>query len=126
MDDIHDAMIAKARASRDAHLVHVTEWNKFVPALNDKCIILAPWCGSETCEDNVKKDSNEESKAALAAASMGEEEQEEGKEDVRAPSMGAKTLCIPFDQPSPVDGLKCICKSCDKPAFKWVLFGRSY
>jgi len=43
--------------------------------------------------------------------------------------MGAKSLCIPFDQPEmtrPLNELKCIHHSCkNKPKF-YTLFGRSY
>ncbi|CCW64939.1 unnamed protein product [Phytomonas sp. EM1] len=118
MDDIHNTMLANAIRIRDEHLIKITEWSEFVPILNKKCIILAPWCGSGACEDKVKKDSAEESKRLLA--------QEEVREDARAPSMGAKALCIPCEQPSSVEKFKCICQGCEETATKWVLFGRSY
>ena len=38
--------------------------------------------------------------------------------------MGAKTLCIPLDQPELPEGTKCF-KS-GKPAKNWALWGRSY
>jgi prolyl-tRNA synthetase len=38
--------------------------------------------------------------------------------------MGAKSLCIPFQQPASAAGKKCI--ACDKPAKSYTLFGRSY
>ncbi|KPA78610.1 putative mitochondrial prolyl-tRNA synthetase, putative,bifunctional aminoacyl-tRNA synthetase [Leptomonas pyrrhocoris] len=117
LEDIQAQMYSRAKETMEAHRVQLTEWSAFVPALNRKCVILAPWCGSMECEDQVKKDSAEESKAAQA---------QDAREDARAPSMGAKTLCIPFAQPGPVEGHTCICKSCTKPATTWVLFGRSY
>ena len=117
LEDVQMQMYDRAKATMEAHRVKLTEWSEFVPALNRKCVILAPWCGSTECEEQVKKDSAEESKAAQA---------QDAREDARAPSMGAKTLCIPFSQPGPVEGHTCICKSCDKPATTWVLFGRSY
>lgn len=48
--------------------------------------------------------------------------------DVRAPSMGAKSLCIPAEQPEGgiKEGMKCINPKCGKDAVKWVMFGRSY
>ena len=46
--------------------------------------------------------------------------------EVGAPSMGAKSLCVPFNQPGKVDGLKCVCPDCSKPAISYTLFGRSY
>ncbi|KAG5481731.1 hypothetical protein CUR178_07084 [Leishmania enriettii] len=117
LEDVQAEMYARAKATMERHRVRVTEWAEFVPTLNRKCVILAPWCGATECEDRVKKDSAEESKAAQA---------QETREDARAPSMGAKTLCIPFSQPEPAEGHTCICKSCTKPATTWVLFGRSY
>eukprot|EP00796_Vickermania_ingenoplastis_P013483 gene13483-9291_t len=117
LDDIHCGMLSKARAIRESRTSTITAWEKFTPALNNLNIILAPWCEAMECEDAVKKDSAEESKAAQDA---------DAAEDARAPSMGAKTLCIPFEQPGPVTGLKCICRSCNKPAKTWVLFGRSF
>ena len=48
--------------------------------------------------------------------------------DERAPSAGAKSLCIPFDQsrwPKIEHGVtKCV--ACGKDAKRWTLFGRSY
>jgi hypothetical protein len=44
--------------------------------------------------------------------------------DERAPSMGAKSLCIPFDQaqfPS-IEGRKC--PQCGVDAKRWTMFGR--
>lgn len=38
--------------------------------------------------------------------------------------MGAKTLCIPFDQPDLPEGTKCFASG--KPAKNWALWGRSY
>ncbi|EKG02718.1 prolyl-tRNA synthetase, putative,bifunctional aminoacyl-tRNA synthetase, putative [Trypanosoma cruzi] len=117
MDEIHNSMFAKAKRERQENTKKLTEWSDFTPALNRKCLVLAPWCGEMSCEDQVKKDSAEESKAMQS---------EEVRDDARAPSMGAKTLCIPFDQPESVEGKTCICKSCSRPAKHWVLFGRSY
>jgi prolyl-tRNA synthetase len=45
--------------------------------------------------------------------------------DELAPSMGAKTLCIPFEQPKSITAdTRCI--YCQKPAKSYTLFGRSY
>lgn len=47
--------------------------------------------------------------------------------DAGGPAMGAKSLCIPFDQPKEIQPSdKCIYPSCtNKPKF-YTLFGRSY
>lgn len=117
LDDIHDAMFNKAKQARMNQTKQITKWEEFVPALNTKSCVLAPWCGERKCEEDIKKISAEESKALVA----------EAKEDERAPSMGAKSLCIPFTQPEcGVSGLTCVCKGCTTPAKEWVLFGRSY
>ena len=49
-------------------------------------------------------------------------------QDERAPSAGAKSLCIPFDQsrwPAIQPG-KTKCAACGKDAKRWTMFGRSY
>ena len=38
--------------------------------------------------------------------------------------MGAKTLCIPFEQPVMKEGTKCF--ACDAKAKSYALWGRSY
>ncbi len=43
-----------------------------------------------------------------------------------APAMGAKSLCIPFDQPRAITTQKCINPNCTRSAKKYTLFGRSY
>ncbi|EPY35310.1 prolyl-tRNA synthetase [Angomonas deanei] len=117
LEEVHDGMFEKARQTRLTHTKRVTDWGDFTATLNQKCILLSPWCGEMSCEDNIKTFSAEESKAAQS---------EEVREDARAPSMGAKSLCIPFEQPEGVEGLTCVCKGCTNPAKQWVLWGRSY
>jgi bifunctional glutamyl/prolyl-tRNA synthetase len=44
-----------------------------------------------------------------------------------APSMGAKSLCIPFTQPEKLKpDTKCIYPNCSKNPKYFTLFGRSY
>lgn len=49
-------------------------------------------------------------------------------QDERAPSAGAKSLCIPFDQSRwpAIEKGKTKCTACGKDAKSWTLFGRSY
>lgn len=61
----------QATAERDQHVVRVTEWDKFVPTLDGKNIVLAPWCDTTACEDAVKKKSGEESLKAKAEENLG-------------------------------------------------------
>ncbi len=46
------------------------------------------------------------------------------KESASEDAMGAKTLCIPLEQPPLPEGARCF-KS-GKPAKNWALWGRSY
>lgn len=49
-------------------------------------------------------------------------------EDAKAPSAGAKSLCIPHDQErfgAFPEGEKQKCIACDRTALRWTMFGRS-
>lgn len=50
------------------------------------------------------------------------------EEDERAPSMGAKSLCKPFAQPTdePIVPGVTKCVGCGQDAKHYMLFGRSY
>lgn len=51
----------------------------------------------------------------------------EDQSDPGAPAMGAKALCIPFEQPRKLSpGAKCFRPECTNPAKFYTLFGRSY
>lgn len=114
LEEVHNDMYSKAKAEYDSHIIKVTEWKDFVPALDAKNVILTPFCKTEACEDQIKDNS--------ARQVNGDE-----PVDDRAPSMGAKSLCIPLDQPeteAETRARKCV--SCGKEAQCWTLFGRSY
>lgn len=114
LERIQSAMYENAKKERDSKVVHLKKFDSdFVKALDNKCLVLAPWCEITECENFVKAES-----ARIAA---------EQQVDDKAPSMGAKTLCIPFDQPtdSHIKEGKC-CFACDKKAVRWTLWGRSY
>jgi len=113
LETIQHDMFAKASEEYAAHRKLIREWKDFVPNLNQKNVIIVPHCATGECEDEIKKDSSG---------------QVEGQEvDVRAPSMGAKSLCIPDEQPEEIgEGTHCINPKCEKGAKMWVMFGRSY
>lgn len=112
LEKIQVGLLEKARKDFDEHRVLVEDWKDFVPTLNAKNVILAPFCGVPECEDEIKD----------ASANKGDGEDEEF--DERAPSMGAKSLCIPYNQPALKPGQKCV--RCDKKAVAFCMFGRSY
>lgn len=111
LDAIHDGMFARAKAERDAHVKIVEDWDLVVPTLDAKNLVLMPWCEAPECEESIKK------RTARPAGDVA------GSEDARAPSMGAKSLCIPHVQPKKAEG-KCL--ACDAPCKSYTLFGRSY
>jgi hypothetical protein len=77
-----------------------TTWEDFMAALGRKHMVLAPWADEEAVEEDVKKRS------------------------VTPDAAGAKTLCLPFDQPALAPGTLCFASG--KPAKNWALWGRSY
>ncbi|GMF05850.1 unnamed protein product [[Candida] boidinii] len=110
--DIQKSLFEAAKAKFDTHRVIVNEWKDFVPELNKKNLILAPWCGVMECEEDIKD------------SSAKKDDGEELEVDDKSPSMGAKSLCIPFEQPTLAPGQKCV--RCDKEAINYTMFGRSY
>ncbi|CEQ43146.1 SPOSA6832_05048, partial [Sporobolomyces salmonicolor] len=111
LETIHHDMLNRAREVFDSSIIVVEDWAKLVPTLNGNKIVALPWCEVEECEDQIKDRSAKESV--------------EGAEDERAPSAGAKSLCIPHDQArfGSIAGKKC--PNCGKDAKRWTLFGRS-
>ncbi|XP_076642990.1 glutamyl-prolyl-tRNA synthetase [Halictus rubicundus] len=113
LTDIQSSMLEKARKNLNEHIKRVQNWDDFCSELNKKNILLSPFCGEPSCEDSIKADSARENTG----------------EELGALSMGAKSLCIPFEQPTSVEAFdkqKCIYPGCQsKPKF-YTLFGRSY
>ncbi|BAP69629.1 putative prolyl-tRNA synthetase YHR020W [Kluyveromyces marxianus] len=112
LEELQQDLFNRAKELFDSHRVIVDEWKGFVPALNKKNVILAPWCGVEECEEDIK------------ASSAKKDDGEEFEVDDKSPSMGAKSLCIPFQQPPLKSGQKCV--KCDREAKQYCMFGRSY
>ncbi len=69
-------------------------------ALERRHMCLVPWADEPAVEDDIKK------RSATPEA------------------MGAKSLCLPFEQPELPAGTLCFASG--KPAKNWALFGRSY
>jgi prolyl-tRNA synthetase len=117
LDQIHIEMLEKARQKRNERIKRVTKWEDFVPALQEGCMVLTPFCNEIEWEEIVKTKSRQESLEL-----MGMEEEAENT----ATSAAAKTLCIPFEfnQGTIDPTLKCVISG--KPAKVWILWGRSY
>ncbi|XP_064460810.1 bifunctional glutamate/proline--tRNA ligase-like [Ornithodoros turicata] len=109
LEDIQETLFKRAKEDQLKFQARVTSWDNFLAKLEEKCLILAPFCGECDCEDNIKKQS-------------AREEAEPG-----APAMGAKSLCIPFEQPAPMTAAdRCIHPACTRKPQYYTLFGRSY
>jgi len=113
LEEIQCDMYSRAKAAYDSHRIEVTDWDAVIPTLNDKSILLIPHCLDGDCADAIKKETADMCKTAAEV-------------DPRAPSMGAKSLCIPFKQKPIPAGTKCLRPSCGKEARQWLLCGRSY
>jgi prolyl-tRNA synthetase len=114
LDTIQTDMFNKAEKSLKDRIKYVTKWQDFTTELNKKNLLMIPWCEEVACEESIKEKS-------AVSDSMDE------PQDEKAPSMGAKSLCIPLEQPAdrPITS-ETKCTSCGKPAKRWTLFGRSY
>ncbi|KAF5196739.1 Proline--tRNA ligase, cytoplasmic [Thalictrum thalictroides] len=99
LDDIQQCLFDAAKQKRDACIEVVHTWEEFTTALNEKKLILAPWCDEEEVEKKVK----EQTKGEMGAC---------------------KTLCTPLDQPDILE--ETLCFASGKPAKKWTYWGKSY
>lgn len=103
----------------------LNRWEDFVPALDKKNLVLAPWCERIECEEEVKeKTQNTVTTDTTTNTEGNEEEGEDGEFSQPALSGAAKTLCIPFAQEPLLPGTKCF--SCGRDATTHALWGRSY
>lgn len=116
LESIQSDMFKKADAAYREHRVTLTDWKDFVPTLNGKNVVLVPHCEGGKCEDEIKEMSARKDDGDNTAV------------DTKAPAMGAKSLCIPFEQPEGITPgeTKCVNPNCKDFAKSWVLFGRSY
>jgi len=110
LDTIQSAMFAKARCDMTDHIRVVHNFDDFLKGLDESCLLQSPFCGEESCEDEIKEKSKKDA------------DLEPG-----APSMGAKSLCIPFNQPGQIKPETiCIFPGCKKKPKFYTMFGRSF
>ncbi|KAJ2613870.1 hypothetical protein H4S08_001992 [Coemansia sp. RSA 1365] len=112
---IQDEMLLRARKTFNERVKLVLKWDDFVPTLNSKCLTMIPWCEREECEEQIKARSTRDAINDEA-------------EDEKEPSMGAKSLCLPHNQPQdpPIIPGQTKCVQCGHNAKRYALFGRSY
>ncbi|KAH8830107.1 hypothetical protein DL96DRAFT_1668097 [Flagelloscypha sp. PMI_526] len=102
LEDIQMSLFTKAKDRYERCLQVVTQWDDVVSTLDAKKVVVMPWCEQVACEDSIKE------RSAMASTPT----------DPRAPSAGAKSLCIPFDQER--------FGKLEHGNGRWTMFGRSY
>jgi prolyl-tRNA synthetase len=121
LDEIQASLLQKAKDNRDQSIAQITTWEEFVPALDGKKIVRAPWCNETPCENKIKERSSTESKQE---ENPKENDPEKGGETFEKLTGAAKTLCIPLEQDPLQPDAKCF--ACGNPSKCWTLLGRSY
>ncbi|KAG8443771.1 hypothetical protein GDO86_009088 [Hymenochirus boettgeri] len=108
LEEIHTNLYNRALSDLNSHMVVANTMDEFQKHLEKGKIVQIPFCGEIECEDWIKK------------TTARDQDLEPG-----APSMGAKSLCIPFNPLCQLQqGAKCVCEK--NPAKYYTLFGRSY
>ncbi|KFW62106.1 Bifunctional glutamate/proline--tRNA ligase, partial [Pygoscelis adeliae] len=108
LEEIHANLYNRASEDLKSHMVVANTMEDFQKELDSGKIVQIPFCGEIECEDWIKK------------TTARDQDLEPG-----APSMGAKSLCIPFQPLCELQrGAKCVCGK--NPAKFYTLFGRSY
>nr|XP_020664115.1 bifunctional glutamate/proline--tRNA ligase isoform X4 [Pogona vitticeps] len=108
LEEIHTNLYNRAVKDLKHHMVVADTMEEFQKELESGKIVQIPFCGEIECEDWIKK------------TTARDQDLEPG-----APSMGAKSLCIPFKPLRQLqNGAKCVCGK--NPARFYTLFGRSY
>lgn len=60
LETIQQEMYDRAKETFMSRLKIVTEWKDVVPTLDNKCVVVIPWCEEEACEDDIKDRSGRE------------------------------------------------------------------
>ncbi|XP_051638895.1 bifunctional glutamate/proline--tRNA ligase isoform X2 [Manacus candei] len=108
LEEIHANLYNRAFEDLKSHMVVANNMEDFQKELDSGKIVQIPFCGEVECEDWIKK------------TTARDQDLEPG-----APSMGAKSLCIPFQPLRELQrGERCVCSK--NPAKFYTLFGRSY
>jgi len=117
LENIHQEMFEKAKKARDDKMVYADNWTDFMKAINEKNIVLTPWCNTKESEEKIKDQSKEESMQKML----------EANEDEAILTGAVKTLCIPYEdayKKELPEGAKCFFTG--EPAKVIALWGRTY
>lgn len=103
-DTMHKSMYDAAEKELNNRTIVIETFDEMIKSINNKNIVLAPWCAEPQCEDDIG-------------------DRTTVRENGEVVLTGAKSLCIPFEAPS-FESKKCV--GCNKDAKCCALFGRSY
>jgi prolyl-tRNA synthetase len=112
LDSIHASMFNSAKEALEGRKKRADTYADFIKELNQRNIVLVPFCCTHECEDGIKGRSGQDTKALATDETFGL-------------TGAAKSLCIPFDQPPMPAGQQCFA-GCGRAAVSYTLFGRSY
>ena len=99
LEDIHSQLYDRALGERDARLAFVDAWENFSPELNQGKLVLVPFCGEKSCEEDIKETTKKEAAE---------------EETLGGLKMGAKGLCVPHADRFHM-GCPSVCIKCQKP-----------
>ncbi|MEM4282511.1 MAG: proline--tRNA ligase [Candidatus Woesearchaeota archaeon] len=95
LETIQKALFEKAKSTLTASIFEAKDWNEFVAAIEGKKLVRAAWCEKVECEEQIKTKTG-----------------------------GAKSVCIPLEQPNNIPNKKCI--HCENRATVVAFFAKSY
>lgn len=55
LNDIQNDLFARAKQTYEEKLKAITKWEDLVPTLDNKNVVVIPWCEREQCEDDIKE-----------------------------------------------------------------------
>lgn len=55
LETIQKDMYTRAKEEYLSRVKPITKWDDLVPALDNKCVAVIPWCEEEACEDDIKE-----------------------------------------------------------------------
>eukprot|EP00347_Sterkiella_histriomuscorum_P004508 403360196 len=116
LNTVQQDMYEKSLEIRNQRITMVQNWSDFMDQINKRNSVLAPWCNSQDCEQNVKRQSKQDS-------DVGGEDHDE-----MMLTGQAKTMCLPFENNKDFKNQysDCKCFYCKQPAQVIALWGRSY
>ncbi|KAL7067946.1 prolyl-tRNA synthetase family protein [Cryptosporidium serpentis] len=114
LEDLQKRLYNSAKEKFYSSIVQIKDFNEVMPLLNKKKLVLAPWCESVECEEDIKKETT----------NLSIQMNNQNFTDSLGLTGAMKSLCIPLEQPLLEENTKCF--FCKKFAKSFTIFGRSY